>query len=90
MISLVGPTTLMKGPRSQTIFDQPAGLPLQPREIIAVDGLRAVFSNGWGLIRASNTQPVLVMRFEAVSDSSLNEIQTMMQDIVHRVIKEMS
>jgi len=74
----------------KTIFDQPAGLPLQPREIIAVDGLRAVFSNGWGLIRASNTQPVLVMRFEAVSDSSLNEIQTMMQDIVHRVIKEMS
>jgi phosphomannomutase/phosphoglucomutase len=74
----------------KTIFDQPAGLPLQPREIIAVDGLRAVFSNGWGLIRASNTQPVLVMRFEADSDSSLNKIQTMMQDIVHRVIKNMS
>ena len=74
----------------KTIFDQPAGLPLQPREIIAVDGLRAVFSNGWGLIRASNTQPVLVMRFEAGSASSLSEIQTMMQDIVHRVIKDMS
>jgi phosphomannomutase/phosphoglucomutase len=74
----------------KTVFNQPAGLPLQPREIIVVDGLRAVFEQGWGLIRASNTQPVLVMRFEAVSDSSLNEIQTMMQDIVHRVIKDMS
>jgi phosphomannomutase/phosphoglucomutase len=74
----------------KTLFDQPAGLPLQPREIIAVDGLRAVFNDGWGLIRASNTQPVLVMRFEADSPASLNRIQTMMQDIVHRVIKDMS
>lgn len=74
----------------KTIFDQPAGLPIQPRELIAVDGLRAVFKDGWGLIRASNTQPVLVMRFEADSTSSLNRIQTMMQDIVHRVIKVMS
>ncbi len=74
----------------KALFDQPAGLPLQPREIIAVDGLRAVFEQGWGLIRASNTQPVLVMRFEADSTSSLNKIQTMMQDIVHRVIKETS
>jgi phosphomannomutase/phosphoglucomutase len=63
---------------------------LQPTEIISVDGFRAVFENGWGLIRASNTQPVLVMRFEANSPSSLNSIQTMMQDIVHRVIRETS
>lgn len=74
----------------KAIFDQPADLLLQPKEIIAVDGLRAVFEQGWGLIRASNTQPVLVMRFEADSLSSLNRIQTMMQDIVHRVIRETS
>ena len=74
----------------KSIFDQPVNLPLQPREIIAVDGLRAVFHDGWGLIRASNTQPVLVMRFEADSMASLNKIQAMMQDIVHRVIKDMS
>jgi phosphomannomutase/phosphoglucomutase len=35
------------------------------RPIIEVDGVRVVFENGWGLLRASNTQPVLVMRFEA-------------------------
>ena len=76
--------------KMRSLFDHPVNLPLQPREIIAVDGLRAVFSDGWGLIRASNTQPVLVMRFEADSTASLDRIQTMMQDIVHRVIKDQS
>jgi len=37
------------------------------RDIITIDGLRIIFENGWGLIRASNTQPVLVLRFEADS-----------------------
>ncbi len=36
-------------------------------EIITIDGVRVVFKDGWGLIRASNTTPVLVTRFEAVS-----------------------
>ena len=35
------------------------------RDVIDVDGVRVLFGDGWGLIRASNTQPVLVMRFEA-------------------------
>jgi len=35
------------------------------RDIITVDGLRIIFEDGWGLVRASNTQPVLVLRFEA-------------------------
>jgi len=33
--------------------------------VIDIDGARIVFDDGWGLVRASNTQPVLVMRFEA-------------------------
>ncbi|MCL4499480.1 MAG: phosphomannomutase, partial [Chloroflexi bacterium] len=37
------------------------------RDIITVDGLRIIFEGGWGLVRASNTQPVLVLRFEAGS-----------------------
>ena len=36
-------------------------------DIIEIDGIRVVFENGWGLIRASNTTPVLVTRFEAIS-----------------------
>ena len=40
-------------------------------DVATLDGARITFANGWGLIRASNTQPVLVMRFEAESESDL-------------------
>ena len=40
--------------------------------VIDVDGVRVLFKNGWGLLRASNTQPVLVMRFEASSQRELD------------------
>lgn len=36
-----------------------------------IDGVRIAFADGWGLLRASNTQPVLVMRFEATSEAAL-------------------
>ena len=36
-------------------------------DVIDVDGVRVLFGDGWGLIRASNTQPVLVARYEALS-----------------------
>ncbi|MBX9604099.1 MAG: phosphomannomutase/phosphoglucomutase, partial [Bryobacteraceae bacterium] len=45
------------------------------REVIDVDGVRVKFANGWGLVRASNTQPVLVMRFEAGSQADLDAYQ---------------
>ena len=38
-----------------------------------IDGVRMTFADGWGLLRASNTQPVLVLRFEAASAASLAE-----------------
>ncbi len=41
------------------------------RKIIDIDGVRVPFEHGWGLIRASNTQPVLVMRFEAETEELL-------------------
>ncbi|HOC25314.1 MAG TPA: phosphomannomutase, partial [bacterium] len=41
---------------------------------ITIDGARVLFGDGWGLIRASNTQPVLVLRFEAKSRERLAEI----------------
>jgi phosphomannomutase/phosphoglucomutase len=44
-------------------------------KIITIDGLRVEFAKGWGLIRASNTTPCLVMRFEAIDETSLQEIQ---------------
>ncbi|MBI3679405.1 MAG: phosphomannomutase/phosphoglucomutase [Acidobacteria bacterium] len=42
------------------------------RPVVEVDGVRVLFEKGWGLVRASNTQPVLVLRFEARDAESLN------------------
>ena len=44
-------------------------------DCITVDGVRIKFGDGWGLVRASNTQPVLVCRFEAQTMSRMEEIQ---------------
>ncbi len=47
----------------------------QDHRVIDVDGARILFEEGWGLVRASNTQPVLVMRFEARSPEDLDRIR---------------
>lgn len=52
------------------------------REVIDVDGVRVQFGDGWGLIRASNTQPVLVVRFEARSRERLREIASEVYDVL--------
>jgi phosphomannomutase/phosphoglucomutase len=44
-------------------------------DVIDVDGARVLFEGGWGLVRASNTQPVLVLRFEALDEKRLEEIR---------------
>jgi phosphomannomutase/phosphoglucomutase len=49
------------------------------RDVIDVDGVRVLFGDGWGLIRASNTQPVLVMRFEARTQQDLDAIRAEME-----------
>ena len=48
-------------------------------DVIDVDGVRVLFGDGWGLIRASNTQPVLVTRYEALTAPRLAEIQGEME-----------
>jgi len=48
-------------------------------DVIDVDGVRVQFGDGWGLIRASNTQPVLVLRFEALTDHRLAEIREVVE-----------
>ena len=47
-------------------------------DVIAVDGVRVLFGDGWGLIRASNTQPVIVARYEA--RSAEREIRAVMEE----------
>ncbi|MGQ0765187.1 MAG: phosphomannomutase/phosphoglucomutase [Gemmatimonadota bacterium] len=48
-------------------------------KVVDVDGARVLFGDGWGLIRASNTQPVLVTRYEALTESRLSEIRGVME-----------
>ncbi|WP_179947320.1 phosphomannomutase/phosphoglucomutase [Gemmatimonas phototrophica] len=48
-------------------------------EVIDVDGVRVLFGDGWGLLRASNTQPVIVARYEARTPERLEEIRAVME-----------
>lgn len=54
-------------------------------EIIDIDGVRMQFDNGWGLIRASNTQPALVMRFEASEAAQLEQYRKTVEEEISRL-----
>ena len=57
-------------------------------EISDIDGVRVKFGQGWGLLRASNTQPVLVMRFEATSPERLEEYRATMTAALEEAKKQ--
>jgi phosphomannomutase/phosphoglucomutase len=59
-------------------------------EVIDVDGARVLFGDGWGLVRASNTGPVLVLRFEAKSQARLAEIRKYVEDGLAAIRAELS
>ena len=54
----------------------PAEFREEAEEVVTVDGLRLVGRNGWGLIRASNTEPALILRFEAASPEKMQRLRT--------------
>jgi phosphomannomutase / phosphoglucomutase len=54
-------------------------------DVIDVDGARIVFSDGWGLVRASNTQPVLVLRYEAETPERLAEIGRLIEGTIEKM-----
>src|SRR3990167_4317298 len=58
--------------------------------IIDIDGARIEFPDGWGLIRASNTQPALVLRFGAQTEVRLSEIRALIEGELHAVMAELS
>jgi phosphomannomutase / phosphoglucomutase len=57
---------------------------------IEVDGVRVILDGGWGLVRASNTQPLLVLRWEATSEARLREIQRLIEGTVQEIRKELA
>jgi phosphomannomutase/phosphoglucomutase len=54
----------------------------QARDVIEVDGIRALFDGGWGLVRASNTQPVLVLRYEGKDRETVERIRAVIESAV--------
>ncbi len=59
-------------------------------DTVDVDGVRVRFDNGWGLIRASNTQPVLVLRFEAGDEVSLARYRRLVEGELEKLRQEIS
>jgi len=55
---------------------------------IDIDGIRIQFDNGWGLVRASNTQPALVLRFESLTREGLDSIRGKVEKIVDDCVKQ--
>jgi len=55
------------------------------KEIITIDGLRAEYDDGFGLIRSSNTTPVLVMRFEGHTEEALHRIEAEFMEALRKV-----
>jgi phosphomannomutase/phosphoglucomutase len=51
-------------------------------KVVDVDGVRVIFDRGWGLARASNTQPVLVLRFEAENEELLAAYRAEVEGVV--------
>jgi phosphomannomutase/phosphoglucomutase len=56
------------------------------QEVIDIDGMRALYPDGWGLVRASNTQPALVLRFEALTEPRLDEIRQDIETTLKQII----
>jgi len=54
-------------------------------KVIDIDGARITFQDGWGLVRASNTQPVLVLRYEAETPDRLDEIKELIESTIERI-----
>jgi phosphomannomutase/phosphoglucomutase len=60
----------------------------QREDVIDIDGVRVLFGDGWGLVRASNTQPALVLRFEAITRERLEEIKGTVESALERIKAE--
>jgi phosphomannomutase/phosphoglucomutase len=66
------------------VIRQVAGEFRKSHRVVDVDGVRVLFDHGWGLARASNTQPVLVLRFEATTPALLDQYRTEVEQAVDR------
>lgn len=56
------------------------------KDVITIDGIRIVFNDGFGLVRASNTEPILVLRFEAASEENMLKNQAFIESLILEVM----
>ena len=66
-----------------------AGAELEGARLSTIDGVRADWNDGWGLVRASNTTPVLVLRFDADDQAALERIQALFREQIHAIDPEL-
>ena len=59
-------------------------------EVITIDGVRLVFDDGFALVRASNTEPVFTLRFEAGTEENFNNYKTRMLEIVNKKLRNIN
>ncbi|MCD0278419.1 phosphomannomutase/phosphoglucomutase [Xanthomonas melonis] len=62
--------------------------PFESARLSTIDGLRVDFIDGWGLVRASNTTPILVLRFEADSEAALERIRALFRSELQALLPE--
>lgn len=67
-------------------YREEGGSPYPIRDVNTIDGVRVVFEKGWGLVRMSNTQPVMVMRFEAEDEESLKNYRRFIEKELQQAI----
>ena len=72
---------------AQLLIKPPEGFP-EIKDIITIDGLRINFANGWALVRASNTTPILVTRFEADNKNDLELYQAEVEKVIEAATKK--
>jgi phosphomannomutase/phosphoglucomutase len=69
----------------KTFIDLPGGSPLRIIDRVTVDGIRLRFETGWALVRASNTQPALVLRYEATTRKELEAMRQGVEALLEEV-----
>jgi phosphomannomutase / phosphoglucomutase len=67
------------------VVERVANVFKQTHKVVDVDGVRVIFPHGWGLVRASNTQPVLVQRFEAENEILLKQYRDEVEAVLQQV-----
>ncbi|MFH1958155.1 MAG: phosphomannomutase/phosphoglucomutase [bacterium] len=70
------------------VVDKLSAIFQKTNDVITIDGARIIFEDGWGLCRASNTQPVLVLRFEADTQDGVSRNRKKVMDVLNKILAE--